>query len=85
MYESTDICVSHPNHYASEDGIECIDAIRAALGDGFEGYCNGNVLKYIWRYKKKNGVQDLEKAAVYLNWLIQYLKTKDSTEFVKEN
>lgn len=76
MQEINDALVSHPSHYASENGIECIDAIRAALGEGFEGYCTGNVLKYIWRYKKKNGLQDLKKASVYLNWLIQYLETK---------
>lgn len=63
--------VNHPEHYTS-GGIECIDAIRASLGDPeFADYCKGNVLKYIWRYRHKNGVEDLRKAQVYLNWMIE--------------
>lgn len=60
--------VDHPEHYQSEDGIECIDAIRAALGvDGFVAYCRGNAIKYAWRSdKKENNAQDLKKAAWYL-------------------
>jgi hypothetical protein len=58
-----------PNHYKT-DGVECIDAIRAMLGkEGFEAYCRGNVVKYNWRYKEKNGLEDLKKAAVYQGWL----------------
>lgn len=60
--------VNHPEHYQSEDGIECIDAIRAALGlDGFVSYCRGNAIKYAFRSdKKENNAQDLKKAAWYL-------------------
>jgi hypothetical protein len=58
-----------PNYYKT-GGIECIDAIRAMLGkEGFEAYCRGNVIKYNWRYKAKNGLEDLKKAAVYQEWL----------------
>ena len=40
--------VNHPPHYQSDNGVECIDAIRAALGrDGFIAYCRGNAMKYI--------------------------------------
>lgn len=61
--------VQQPSHY-TQGGIECIDAIRAALGeDGFAAYCAGNVMKYVWRSPHKNGLQDLQKAAVYLTWL----------------
>ena len=61
--------VNKPSHY-NQSGIECIEAIRAALGpDGFRDYCAGNVLKYVWRHKYKNGKQDIEKGTVYLNWL----------------
>lgn len=64
--------VEHPSHYAGNGGIECIDAIRASMStEEFCGYCKGNVLKYAWRYAGKNGVEDLEKAKVYLNWLIE--------------
>lgn len=62
--------VEHPNHYTA-GGIECIDAIRASLGlREFADYCKGNVLKYLWRYRLKNGVEDLKKAKVYLDWMI---------------
>ena len=47
------------------------NGIRSALGkDGFCDYCAGNVLKYVFRWRHKNGVEDLKKASVYLGWLI---------------
>jgi hypothetical protein len=61
--------VNHPEHY-TKGSIECIDAIAAALGpDGFASYCTGNALKYIWRWRHKAGVQDIDKAIWYLNAL----------------
>jgi hypothetical protein len=66
-YGNVDMVNSPPHYNAS--GIECIDALRAALGEGFEFYLQGNVMKYLWRYRYKNGTQDLEKAAWYLNVL----------------
>jgi hypothetical protein len=64
--------VNHPNHYTF-GGIECIDAIRVVTSglSGFEAYCTGTVLKYLWRWKHKNGLEDLKKAEVYLRWLIE--------------
>lgn len=63
--------VNHPNHYC-QGGIECIKAIEASMpADGFQDYCKGNVLKYIWRWRDKAGVEDLKKARVYLNWMIE--------------
>ena len=57
--------VEQPSHY-KQGGIECIEAIRAALTpDEFRGYCKGNMLKYAWRERHKNGDEDLRKAAVY--------------------
>ena len=61
--------VNHPEHYTSGN-IECLDAIKAALGDNYKYYVQGNVLKYIWRFNHKNGLQDLQKAQFYLNDLI---------------
>ena len=59
--------VNHPQHYQSDNGIECIDAIRAALGrDGFIAYCRGNAIKYLWR-DKVNNVEDRNKAIWYIN------------------
>lgn len=61
--------VNKPTHYTSGE-IECIDAIRAALTpEEFRGFCKGNVLKYCWRERQKNGDQDIAKALVYLGWV----------------
>ena len=62
--------VNHPPHY-TKDEIECIDAIRSATGEGYEYYLQGNIIKYIWRYRHKNGVEDLKKAKWYLQKLIE--------------
>jgi len=62
--------VNSPPHY-NKAGIECIDAIAAATGDGYEHYLQGNILKYLWRYRYKNGTEDLEKAQWYLEKLIE--------------
>lgn len=69
--------VNHPSHY-NESGIECIEAIRATLGSEFPAYCKGNVMKYLWRYQYKNGIEDLKKAQVYLNWMVEYLEEKET-------
>lgn len=60
----------NPSHY-KQGGIECIEAIKAALGDGFPDYLRGNVMKYLWRYKEKGGVDDLRKSAWYLDRLFK--------------
>lgn len=66
--------VNHPAHYA-QGGIECIEAIKASLGkEGFAAYCKGNIEKYLWRYEHKNGIEDLKKARVHLNWMIEELE-----------
>lgn len=63
--------VNHPAHYTS-GGIECIEAIKASMtAEQYRGYLKGNTLKYLWRYDQKGGLEDLQKAKVYLNWLIQ--------------
>ena len=62
--------VNHPPHY-NKYGIECIDALRAATGEGFEYYLQGNIMKYLWRYRYNVGSQDLKKALWYLNKLIE--------------
>lgn len=62
--------VSHPAHYTS-GGIECIDCIKAALGENFMGFLIGNVIKYAYRYRNKNGLEDLKKARWYLDRAIK--------------
>lgn len=62
--------VNNPSHYTA-GGIETLDYIKAKLtADEYAGYLQGNILKYISRYKHKNGVEDLRKAEFYLRELI---------------
>jgi hypothetical protein len=71
-----DEMVSHPSHYQSETGLEVIDVIEAFTFDlkGIEATDTGNILKYICRWKKKNGVQDLKKAMWYLQHLVGHVE-----------
>ena len=64
--------VNAPAHYTSSK-VECIDAIESMLSkDEFIGFLRGNILKYQWRYKNKNGVEDLKKAQWYFDRLIKF-------------
>jgi len=64
--------VNHPSHY-TQGAIECIDAIKEATKGlfGIEAVCTANIIKYVWRWKFKNGVEDLRKADWYLQRLIK--------------
>lgn len=77
--QTNDQMVNHPSHYQSESGLEVIDVIRAFTSDmtGMEAVDTANVIKYICRWKHKNGLQDLEKAAWYLEDLIKYIKKEN--------
>ena len=70
--------VNHPPHYQSETGLEVIDVIEAFTFDlkGIEATDTGNVLKYVCRFGKKNGLEDLKKAQWYLNHLIKHVESK---------
>ena len=85
MYESTDKMVSHPSHYQSKSGLEVIDVIAAFTEglDGIEAVDTGNAIKYICRWKDKNGVQDLEKAMWYIQHLIDHLIKEDEEKRVE--
>ena len=66
--------VNHPKHYC-KGGFECIQVIKAQLTpQQYKGYLYGNVLKYLWRWPDKNGLEDLRKAAKYLEWLQEEVK-----------
>lgn len=67
--------VSHPKHY-TQGGIECIDALKAAtVGKrGIEAVCVANVIKYLWRYEEKNGIEDVAKAKWYIERLLEELE-----------
>ncbi|MCW6550345.1 DUF3310 domain-containing protein [Yersinia ruckeri] len=69
-YPNRDV-VNHPSHY-TQGGVECIDAIKAALTEEqYEGYLRGACIKYLWRYKLKGGVESLKKSEWYLERLIK--------------
>lgn len=72
MENKTDM-VNHPAHYTA-GGIECIDAIAAALTaqkDPMAAWLTGQCLKYLWRWPLKNGLEDLQKTRFYLDRLIK--------------
>ena len=63
--------VNSPPHYL-KGGLECIDVIRAALDKKeFRGYCKGNNIKYTFRENDKGKDEDLKKARVYLNYILE--------------
>lgn len=74
--DTEDPMVEHPNHYKTESGLETITVIEAFTDglEGIEAVDTGNVIKYICRWKKKNGLQDLKKARWYLNHLIDHIE-----------
>lgn len=73
--------VNHPAHY-TQGGVECIDALAAATTGlkGIEAVCTANSIKYLWRWKQKNGVEDLKKAQWYINHLIAALERSTENE-----
>jgi len=66
--------VNHPSHYAGK--VECIDCLESATEglEGIEAVCTANAIKYLYRWKKKNGKQDLEKAIWYIKRLISHIE-----------
>ena len=74
--------VNHPEHYISDKGIEVIDVIEAFTEglEGIEATDTGNVIKYICRWKHKNGLQDLEKARWYINHLIEKVRNDQTID-----
>lgn len=64
--------INSPKHYKLPGlNIESIDIIRVILGKYFKWFCLGNIIKYILRAEKKNGLEDYKKARKYLDWLIE--------------
>lgn len=59
--------VESPEHYQGTD-IECIDMMEVVFGpDDVDAFCLMNAFKYLYRCKKKNGMEDIAKAEWYLN------------------
>lgn len=66
--------VNHPKHYQGK--YECIDVLEDVTREltGIEAFCTANAIKYLWRWKKKNGLEDLKKAKWYINYLIEKME-----------
>jgi hypothetical protein len=79
--------VNSPEHY-SFGGIEAIEGVEASMSkEAFHGWLKGNVLTYVWRYERKNGLEDLQKARWNLDRLIQSIEAesiKDSVSALGE-
>lgn len=67
--------VNHPLHY-TQGNVECIDALAAATVNkkGIEAVCVANIIKYLWRYETKNGIEDVKKAKWYIDKLLEEMK-----------
>ena len=78
VYECDDPVVN-PNHYKTKSGLETIEVLEAFTDglNGIEAVCTANALKYLCRWKKKNGIVDLEKSIWYINYLIQHLRKQE--------
>ena len=70
--ENNDNIIS-PNHYASDKGFEVFDVQEAFIHElkGMSASYWCNIVKYILRFQRKNGVEDLKKAKYYLEKLIE--------------
>ena len=74
--------VNHPSHYQSKNGLEAIDVIEGFTDglDGIEAVDTANAIKYLLRWKSKNGIEDLKKARWYINHLIDKLEHAKNTD-----
>lgn len=68
--------VNHPPHYQTKSGLETIHVIEAFTADltGMEAVDTANILRYICRWKHKNGLEDVKKAKWYIEHLINHLE-----------
>lgn len=74
---TTEDNVQHPAQYTG-GSIECIDAMAETQGvEAVKNFCICNSFKYLWRHGKKNGVEDVKKAAWYLNKFIELEEKKN--------
>lgn len=76
--DKTNDAVQHPSHY-TQGKVECIEALESATAglSGIEAVCTANAIKYLWRWRRKNGVEDVKKAQWYINHLIKHLEGEE--------
>lgn len=67
--------VTKPAHYAGHTGIECKAAMESMLGtDAYTAYMQGCAFKYLWRWRDKNGIEDLKKARECIDNVIRAIE-----------
>jgi Protein of unknwon function (DUF3310). len=68
--------INNPKHYL-ESSLESIECMLMLFGkEQVKSFCLLNAFKYIWRYKNKNGIEDLKKA----RWYLSYYRKIDPNE-----
>lgn len=80
VFENEKEEINHPDRYAGGK-YECIDVMQDVFGkEDVLSFCKLNAFKYIWREKQKNGVQDMKKAAWYINKYIELSEEPGESE-----
>ena len=71
--------IHHPDHYQSSSGLEVKEVMKAFTEHlvGYEAVYTSNVIKYICRWKKKDGLKDLKKAREYIDFLIEEVENEE--------
>ena len=71
--------IKSPKHYKLEGmNVESIEVIKSILGkEGFKAFCKGNIMKYLIRAERKNGLEDYRKAKTYLDWYLKECESND--------
>ena len=76
--------VNHPSHYETGK-FECIDVMQEVFGtEAVQNFCVCNAFKYLYRHRRKNGKEDIEKARWYINKYLE-LEEKDELKRVSES
>ena len=72
--------VNHPAHYETAK-FECIEVMIEVMGkEAVADFCLCNAFKYLYRTKRKNGVEDIEKAQWYINEYLELVSTRELEE-----
>lgn len=75
--DKTDI-VNYPSHYETGK-FECIEVMTETLGaDAVKDFCICNAFKYLYRFKRKNGIEDVKKAKWYINKYLEMTEGEDN-------
>lgn len=76
--------VHNPSHYSEGCSIDCIESMRIAFGDDDTiKFCLLNSYKYLWRYKMKNGKEDLDKADEYIKMAYKIVDDLDYNKSIQ--